>query len=414
MISYFRLLKDFLIIFRSGLFDPDYYHYTNPDVYKAGINPLLHFLQFGHREGRNPSPYFDTKFYLSQNQDVEETAINPLTHWILFGRYEGRDPSPNYSSPMVVMEDSNKRFQKAWLQFNSLLNPKKREELLPTPREFSFIEDKTFIDKLYFDIFDKPIDYENPHTFTEKMQIYKLYYRNQLMTKLTDKIQVREYITNKVGKEYLVPLIGHYEKFDEIPIKDLPQKFVLKTNHGSGWNIICWDKDNFDWDSTEIKLNYWLGQNYYWIWREWNYKDINPKILVEELLLDDHNNIPTDYKIYCFNGQPKMILVRINENSEYKAIYYDMDWQRLPFHKGYSIYVQSFPKPKSYAEMIDVTKKLAQDFPFVRVDLYSVNNKIYVGELTFLPDAGLSKFHPPEWDNILGSFFDISMFYKYN
>lgn len=412
MNKYFRLLKDFLIIFRSGLFDPNYYLYTYPDVYKEGLNPLLHFIQVGFREGRDPSPYFETKFYLSKNRDVKETGINPLTHWILHGRFEGRDPSANYSSPVEKVEVSNSRLHKFWLQIISLINPKKRVDLLPIPKKFSLLEDKAFIDKLYVDIFGKPIDYKNPRTFTEKMQIYKLYYRNQLMIKLTDKLQVRDYIADKVGKEHLVPLIGCYDKFDEIPIKDLPKKFVVKTNHGSGWNIICWDKNDFDWDNAEFKLNYWLGQNYYWIWREWNYKNISPKILVEELLLDENNNIPTDYKIYYFNGLPKIILVRINENSQYKAIYYDMEWQRLPFQKGYSIYVKSFPKPKNYDEIIEVTKKLAQDFPFIRVDVYSFDNKIYVGELTFFPGAGFSKFHPPEWDEILGRFFDISMFYK--
>lgn len=412
MTRIYRLLKDYLTIFRSGLFDPDYYHYTYPDVYKAGINPLLHFLQFGHQEGRNPSPYFDTKFYLSNNNDIEETGINPLTHWILFGRFEGRDPSPNYSSSQELENDSIPGCKKSWLQIIGLLSPRKRGKLLPIPKEYSFLEDKAFIDNLYYDIFGKSIDYDNPQSFNEKMQIYKLYYRNELMTKLTDKLQVREYIADKIGKEYLIPLIGHYENFDEIPIKKLPQKFVLKTNHGSGWNIICKDKDHFDWDIAEIKLNYWLGQNYYWIWREWNYKDVKSKILIEELLLDDHHNIPIDYKIYFFNGQPKLILVRIYEDSDYKAIYYDMEWRRLPFHKGYSIYKQSFPKPKNLEGMIDATKKLTEDFPFVRVDVYSIKNKIFVGELTFFPGAGFSKFYPPEWDLILGVLFDISMFYK--
>ena len=413
MNKYCQLLKNYMIINRSGLFDPDYYNYLYPDVYKSGINPLIHFIRFGWREGRSPSISFDTNFYLSQNNDVKKSDINPLTHWILHGLYEGRDPAPCYSSPIKNGEADKFELYKRWKQYISFIYQKKNVNLKPQLKDFSFRDDKKFIDHYYENVFGKTIDYIEPRTFTEKIQIYKLYYRKPLLTDLTDKYKVREYIREKIGNEYLIPLIGFYENPDEIPIKDLPEKFILKTNHGSGWNIFCWDNQKFDWGSAKLKLKYWLNLNYYRYWREWNYKNIKPGIIIEDLLLDCNHQIPPDLKIHCFNGQPKMVECHINRLNDHRAIFLDMEWRKLPFNKSFPTYEKRIPKPKNLTKSIELAKKLSQNMPFMRVDTYLLNDKFFIGELTFYPGSGFSKFNPPGWDDIIGGWFDISSFFHY-
>lgn len=412
MSNYLTFLKDLVIISCSKLFDPDFYLFSYPDVQRSGINPLVHFVRFGSLEGRNPASFFNTTYYLSQNEDVQISGLNPFIHWILHGFYEDRDPSPNYSSPIKDGEFNHSHSLRAWLRSAFINSPKRKFTLKPSLKEISINEEKIILNEIYESFFGKPIDFNNPKTFNEKIQVYKLNYRKSLLTNLTDKLLVRDYVSKKIGNEYLVPIVGHYDKVDNIPFKLLPQKFLLKTSHGSGWNIFCWNRENFNWENAKLTLNYWLTQNYFLVWREWSYKNIVPKILVEELLLDDGaNNFPTDFKIYCFNGQPKLVMVRIYENSVYKAIYFNTEWQPLPFRKAYPLYDQPIPKPNNFEEMMSFAKMLAENLPFVRVDMYIINNKIYVGELTFYPSAGFSKFNPPEWDEILGSYFDISMFY---
>lgn len=411
MKEFLKLLKNYVIINRSKMFDSDYYHFLYPDINKAGINPLQHFVRFGYLEERNPSIYFDTDYYLSQNSDVKNAEINPLTHWIMHGRFEGRDPSPNFSAPKEIQNARSKTLTKKWLDYFSIFVDKKYMTIKPEPKNFTLFEDKSFLDNLYENIFGKSIDYENPCTYNEKIQLYKLYYRKKILTQLTDKLRVRDYIAEILGKDHLVPLIGHYKKVDEIRKKDLPDRFILKTNHGSGWYIICRDKNNFDWGDAKLKLNYWLSQNYYYLWREWNYKNIEPQILIEELMIGNDQQIPTDFKIHCFNGQPKMVECHVNRFSQHETIYLDMDWQRLPFHKSFPAYEQMIQKPANFDKAVDIAIKLSGDFPYIRVDFYLVEESIYLGELTFYPGAGFSKFHPSKWDDIIGSWFDISSFY---
>jgi hypothetical protein len=229
---------------------------------------------------------------------------------------------------------------------------------------------------------------------------------------LSDKILVRNYVTEILGKEYLAPLIGVYDKSDQIQIHSLPDQFIIKTNHGSGWNIICLHKLNFSWVDEKRKLDYWLKLNYYWIWREWNYMDIQPKILIEKLMVDEKGAIPNDYKIHCFQGKAKMVEVHIDRFSNHKIIYMDLDWNILPFHKSFKAYNKRPARPKQLEKIINLAEKAAGDLPFVRVDFYFIGEQAYITEMTFFPGSGFSKFHPPEWDHIIGDWFDISDFYS--
>lgn len=246
------------------------------------------------------------------------------------------------------------------------------------------------------------------------MQIYKLYYRKPILQRLSDKYLVRDFIAEKLGEAYLVPLITVCDNVNNLPEKNLPDQFIIKTNHGSGWNIICWDRNNFDWDYSKFKLQQWLNTNYYWIFREWCYKKIQPKILIEELLLDNQGKIPIDYKIHCFNGNPKIIEIHVDRYSDHKILYLDLDWEILPFRKTFPASTKKPSRPENITKMINISKELSNGLPFVRIDFYSIDNKVYLGEMTFHPGSGFSKFHPPEWDIILADWFEISSFYPDN
>jgi len=410
-----KYLRDYLIIKQSQVFDSGYYLSHYPDVQNADINPLWHFVRFGWKEGRNPSKYFDTDYYLSQNQDVCNAEINPLLHYLKFGGYENRNPSLLFSSKYYLESNEDVREQR----INPLVHYIKcgGEEgriINPSQQLIEINEDKRILNKIYYNVFNKPINYSNPKTFNEKIQIYKLYYHQNYITQLADKFQVRKFIAKNVGQEYLIPLIGIYDRTEEIIIDSLPQQFIIKVNHGSGWNIICWDKNNFDWSDAESKINQWLKTNYFQYFREWGYKNIKPKILIEELLLDDHGFIPYDYKIHCYNGNPNMITVHMDRFSNHSSVFLDMDWNILPFWQTYKQSPKHPICPINIEEMIISAKKLSKKIPFVRIDFLVFNGKIKIGEMTFYPAAGFSKFHPEEWDMIIGDWFDISSFYHPN
>lgn len=412
MQNYFVLLKDYLLIHQSGLFDSDFYLYTYSDVRERKINPIWHFIQFGWREGRNPSLYFDTKYYLTNNEDVQQAGINPLSHWLLTGRYQQRKPSPYFQSPEAIKkqnsEGDNKRIV---IRYLKCILPNKNKTIKPEPRDFSFQEDKDFIDQHYTKIHKRPISYEHPRKFTEKMQIYKLYYREPILQTLANKFLVRQFVADKLGEKYLVPLIATFDDIDSFSINNLPNQFVIKANHGSGWNIICRDKSRLNWDYAKFNLNLWLHTNYYWKFREWCYKNIPPKIMVEELLLDEKGKIPSDYKVHCFNGSPRMIEVHFDRFSNHRILYLDLDWNILPFHKTYKQSSEKPRKPDNIQQILEIAKHLSQELPFVRVDLYNLHDKPYIGEMTFHPGSGFSIFHPQKWDEIIGEWFDISSFY---
>lgn len=234
MSNYLTFLKDLVIISCSKLFDPDFYLFSYPDVQRSGINPLVHFVRFGSHEGRNPAFFFNTTYYLLENEDVQISGLNPFTHWILHGFYEDRDPSPNYSSPIKNGEFNHSHSLRAWLCSAFTNSTKRKFTFKPSLKEISINEEKVIINELYESFFGRLIDFINPKTFNEKIQIYKLHYRKSLLTNLTDKLLVRDYISEKIGNEYLVPIVGHYDKVDNIPFKLLPQKFLLKKAMAQG------------------------------------------------------------------------------------------------------------------------------------------------------------------------------------
>lgn len=273
-------------------------------------------------------------------------------------------------------------------------------------RNFRKISDEEFTKKLYYSSFGKYPNLENPQTFNEKLHWLKLNYRNELMVICSDKYKVREYLEKK-GYGYLLnDLIGVYYSVNEIDINRLPEKFVLKGAHGSGWNLIVHDKNKIKWFPWRLVMKSWMKQNLYYYGREWNYRDIKPSIVCERYL-EDSNGELIDYKFYCFNGQPKLIQVDIDRFGNHSANYYDDNWNYLNIQWGDEKSYRDLKKPINFEEMLEISKDLSSKFPHVRVDFYEVDGKLYLGELTFFSASGTARFQPDEYDSLVGSWLQL-------
>lgn len=245
---------------------------------------------------------------------------------------------------------------------------------------------------------------EEPKTFNEKLQWFKLYVRDPVIPKCADKYLVRDYVAQKIGEQYLVPLLGVFDSVDEIDLNKLPDQFVLKPNHASGEVIICHDKTQMDWMTEKRKMTQWLKQNYYYQTGEWGYKDIKPKIISEELLPGDI----IDYRFFCIKGTPLLCNITADAGHSSRQTYVDMTFRSVGggLNQGDAV----FKKPRAWDAMRRIVKTLSVDFPFIRVDLYNVEGKIYFGELTFSPANGMDKCLPDKWDKILGEKYDLTLF----
>ncbi len=276
---------------------------------------------------------------------------------------------------------------------------------------FSFLPDKQFTALDYFIAKRKLLNLKQPKTFNEKLQWIKLYGGLEKYTEYVDKYRVRGFIRKSIGKKYLTPLIGAWDKFDDIDFDQLPGQFVLKATHGSGYVFICKDKTSLNIPALKKTVSRWLSINFYNVNREIQYKDCQPKIICEKYLEDEYGGL-VDYKIYCFSGKPRFIEIHAGRFIRHKAGFLDINFHKLPIScPGYP-FPDNVKKPDNLKEMIRVAYKLSRIFPFIRVDLYSVKNKIYFGELTFTPANGLLMYDPPEVDYQLGELIDLSKFKK--
>lgn len=245
----------------------------------------------------------------------------------------------------------------------------------------------------------RKLNLDHPVTYNEKLQWIKLYDKNPLMPLCADKYAVRNYVESCGCAEILNDLI--WEGFDpeEIPFDKLPSQFVIKTTHGSGFNIICRNKDELDYKKVVRKLNKWLKQKYIPCYGEWYYGMIKPRIIIEKLLTNDDGSIPEDYKVMCFHGEPRYILVDIDRFTNHKRNIYTIDWRPMegvtfPFPNGKPV-----DKPSKLDELLYYSRKLSSKFTHARIDFYIVNNKIYFGEITLTPGAGFSMINP-FWFNV--------------
>lgn len=265
-----------------------------------------------------------------------------------------------------------------------------------------FLPDRLFISLQYKRFTGRRLNLHQPRSFNEKIQWLKLHYRHPLLTQCADKWRVRDFVRERAGSDVLNDVYGVYDSGAQIDASRMPQAFVLKATHGSGWNILCPDKDRIDWDHVRADIDRWLASDYYRLGREWVYKDIRPRIVCERYLTEDSGKPPRDFKFFCFDGEPAMVQVDYDRFEKHTRNLYDLDWRRLPFTLHYPAHTGEDAVPPNLAEMIDVARKLARSFPFVRVDLYSVGGRCLFGELTFYPGNGYEHFRPLRCDRELG------------
>lgn len=274
---------------------------------------------------------------------------------------------------------------------------------------FDYMSDEAYLKLTYRIVMGKKLDLKAPKTFNEKLQWLKLNDRKDIYTKMVDKYEVKAYVADIIGDEYIIPTLGVYDKFEDIDFSSLPDKFVIKCTHDSGGVVICKDKSSLNIDVARDKINKCLKRNFYYIGREWPYKNVKPRIIIEELIEDNKNEDLNDYKFMCFDGQVKCSFVCTDRRDPdgLKVTFFDKDWKKMPFERHYPSSVKLIEKPKNYDKMIELSEKLAKSLNFVRIDFYEVNGKMYFGEITFFPGCGLEEFTPEEWDYKLGSWIEL-------
>ena len=273
--------------------------------------------------------------------------------------------------------------------------------------------DKIYLNRKFKEVFGRDIDWKHPKTFNEKLQWLKVYDRNPLYTKLVDKYAVREYIAEKIGEEYLIPLLGVWDRVEDIDFNSLPDQFVLKCTHDSASVIICRDKKTFDIEQAKKKLSRCLKRNFYYSNREWPYKNVKPRVIAEKMMLNSEGELPKDYKFICFEGRPRLLFLDIGvcesgnlggHAEEYYRNIYDMEFapvQMIETREHFQI--NEIQCPETFEIMKRIATRLCDSLHHCRVDLYDIDGKIYFGEITFYHGSGYNFFEPISWDEELGS-----------
>jgi len=258
---------------------------------------------------------------------------------------------------------------------------------------YNHMDDRAYLEKIYRARMGRPLNLENPQLFSEKLQWLKLYDRNPLYTQLVDKYRVREYVADKIGEEYLIPLLGVWDDPDDIDFDALPDQFVLKCNHNSGTGMcICRDKSRLDYDKVRKELRKGLKENFFLKAREWPYKDVPRKIICEQYLTDSANvNGLTDYKFFCFNSHVESVMLCVDRHlNDVKFFFFSLQWELERYNKRGAECIEGFTlqKPQYMDRMFSVAGQLSEGLPFARVDLYESNGQIFFGELTLFPTGG--------------------------
>ena len=278
-------------------------------------------------------------------------------------------------------------------------------------RRFKKQSDEQAVSAAYESIFHKPLRLDPPQTLNEKLQWLKLYDHDPRYTVLGDKYAVRDYIASHFGEQYLVPLLYATTDYRDIVRENIPDGHcILKASHDSGHYVIIRDKEALDYPRLRENCRFWLSINYYHIWREWHYKDIKPRrILIERLLETREGKIPNDYKLHFFNGEFQFIYVSYDREGVNDRCIYDRDWHRLPFvWVPGSTYRETMntadvPMPATFPEMLRIGTEVARNLKYVRVDFYDVDGRLYMGEITLSHGSGFDRFFPDEYDAFYGA-----------
>lgn len=275
---------------------------------------------------------------------------------------------------------------------------------------FNWLSDERYLKIAYRLNLGKKLDLHNPQTYNEKLQWMKLHDHRPVYVKMVDKYEAKEYVKAIIGEQYIIPTIGVWDKFDQIDFDALPEQFVLKCTHDSGGLVICTDKNSFDRSSAKRKIEKCLNRSYYWQGREWPYKEVKPRIIAEQYMVDSTTHDLRDYKFFAFNGNVKALFVateRQTEGEDTRFDFFDEDYNHLDVIQGHKNAEVAPPKPVTFEKMKMLASKLSTGFPQLRVDFYEVDGNVYFGELTLFHHGGMVPFIPEKWDEIFGQWMKL-------
>lgn len=281
----------------------------------------------------------------------------------------------------------------------------KENDLALKEKYKNIVDDEIYLTRLFRYKLGYDLDLQSPQTFNEKIQWLKLNDRNPQYVDWVDKYEFKKHVKRMAGEDYIIPTLGIWNQIEEIEWDKLPQQFVIKCTHDSGSTIVCKDKDQFDVNEAISKLEYGLKRNFYWIGREWPYKQVKPRILAEKYMEDSVGEL-IDYKFLCYGGVFRYAFTCTERFSEsgLKVTFFDREWNRLAIKRHYENSQHKIAKPKNYQKMIELAEKISSGYPFVRVDFYEINGRIYLGEFTLYPGCGFEEFENYEEDLLLGKY----------
>ena len=253
-----------------------------------------------------------------------------------------------------------------------------------------------------------PMDWKNPKTFNQKLQWLKVYDRKPIYTTMVDKYEVKKYVADIIGEEYIIPTLGVWDKFEDIDFDSLPNQFVLKATHDSGGLVIVRDKSTFDIEKARKQFKIALNRNPYDVTREWPYKNVKPRIIAERYMKDDGTDILPVYKVFTFGGKPELIQAIQNDKTADETIdYFDLCWNPLDLKQNFPNSKIPLSCPKKLKLMLELAEKMAIVPTFLRVDFYEINGSLYFSEFTFFSDSGMKNFYPQKWDMELGELIKL-------
>ena len=264
--------------------------------------------------------------------------------------------------------------------------------------------------KIYYEYYTgKKLDLKDPREFNAKIHWLKAYYRPPILTQLVDKYTVREFVEERVGNQYLNTLYQVFYKVSDVDFDTLPEQSVIKGTHGYNFNLLVPDKSKLNTFWAKMRMRKWMRKNqFYRGGLEWAYKNVKPKIIAEKYLIEEGKPSISDFKYFCFDGKPIFIQVDLDRAVDHVRSYVDMNWKPLEFDTiGIKRNLSPIEIPKNHEEMTEVAMKLAEGFPFVRVDLYNLQGRIIFGEMTFYPTDGRMDFHPEHYNEIIGSYLEL-------
>lgn len=286
---------------------------------------------------------------------------------------------------------------------NIIADPAIRMDFLTEKGLYNHMPDERFLKKKYKLKMGYELDLSNPQTFNEKIQWLKLNDRRPEYTMMVDKYEVKKYVAEKIGEEHIIPTLGVWNRFDDINFDNFPNQFVLKCTHDSGGIVICKDKSNFDKEVARAKINKCLRRNFYWIGREWPYKNVKPRIIAEKYMVNESGCELKDYKVFNFNGEPKLIQVDYYRFINHMRNLYTTEWEFVEVEIEYPLdNNKQIDKPQKLEQMLDLAAKLSEGIPHIRTDFYAIDDKIFFGELTFSHGSGMERYTPESLNLELG------------